>query len=267
MTAAASACCRVLYGDPLVELLLGESLHPGGLDGTRRLLAATSLAAGSRLLDTGCGSGASSRLAAGEFGLMVEGVDVSRAAIRRARERTAHDQGAVRFRTGDLTELPYPAARFDAVLTECVLPTLPKQAALTELRRVLRPGGYLLLSDVRADEAAIDQIPANIAVALCLGGAWRADEVTWLLADSGFRVGHRWDQDELLESFAERVVTRLDLLRVAGRDLDLDMRTLAEALGAGMPHRGMNWRGALGEIGRTLANGRLGYFSLVARAV
>jgi len=270
LEASATPCCRVLYGHPLVELVLGESLHPGGIDGTRRLLAAASLAPGARLLDAGCGSGASARLAAGEFSLLVAGIDVSAAAIRRAHERAMRDRHAIEFRTGDLTELPYQAATFDGVLVECVLSTLPKQAALDELRRVLRAGGRLLLSDVRAeaDAAATDRIPAGLAAALCLGGAWRTGEIDRLLAEAGFRVEHHWEQGQLLEAFVDRAVARLELLRVAGRDLDLDLATVMNAVEAsiGAHTRVVDWRAALAEVGRALAGGSLGYFSVVARA-
>ncbi|MDQ3689526.1 MAG: class I SAM-dependent methyltransferase [Chloroflexota bacterium] len=271
LDSSATACCRVLYGHPLVELVLGESLHPGGIDGTRRLLAAASLARAARLLDAGCGSGATARLAADEFGLVVEGIDVSDAAIRRARERTLGDRGAVRFRTGDLRNLSYEAATFDAVLAECVLSTLPKRAALLELRRVLRPDGRLLLSDVRAeaDRAATDEMPAELAAALCLGGAWRPGEADQLLGEAGFRVERQWDDGQLLETFVERAVAHVELLRVAGRDLELDLATITSALGAriGAHARAVDWRAGLAEIGRAVAGGSMGYFSLVARAV
>ncbi|MGH2428523.1 MAG: class I SAM-dependent methyltransferase, partial [Candidatus Limnocylindria bacterium] len=270
LDSSATACCRVLYGHPLVELVLGESLHPGGIDGTRRLLAAGSLAPGARLLDAGCGSGASARLAAGEFRQVVAGIDVSEAAIQRARERSMSDRDAIEFRTGDLTELPYQAATFDAVLVECVLSTLPKQVALLELRRVLRSGGRLLLSDVRAqaDAATAHRIPAGLAGALCLGGAWQIGEVDRLLAEAGFRVERRWEEAQALEAFVDRAVARIELLRVAGRDLDLDLAAMTNAVGAsiGAHGLGVDLRAALAEVRRALAGGSLGYFSAVARA-
>jgi hypothetical protein len=58
-SSAVEACCASLYGHPLVELIAGQSFHPGGLVSTRRLLDSAHLAPGARILDAGCGLGAS----------------------------------------------------------------------------------------------------------------------------------------------------------------------------------------------------------------
>jgi hypothetical protein len=63
-------------------------------------------------------------------------------------------------------------------------------------------------------------------------------------------------------------VARIELLRVAGRDLDLDLAAITNTVGAsiGAHGLGVDWRAALAEVGRALAGGSVGYFSLVARA-
>ena len=66
------ACCSAVYGSPLAELLVGDSLHPGGLAEYAQPARGGPTAPGSRLLDIGCGLGASARLAADRFGLRVE---------------------------------------------------------------------------------------------------------------------------------------------------------------------------------------------------
>ncbi len=107
MTVALSvveACCASLYGHPLVELIAGESFHPGGLASTRRALDAARLPAKARVLDAGCGLGASARLAALEFGLVVDACDVSSAAIQRARVLAESAGARVRFTEASLLE-------------------------------------------------------------------------------------------------------------------------------------------------------------------
>jgi hypothetical protein len=71
------ACCAATYSSDVVALLLGYSYHPGGLALTRRLAARLGLAAGQRVLDVAAGRGGSGLLLAAEFGVTVDGVDLS----------------------------------------------------------------------------------------------------------------------------------------------------------------------------------------------
>jgi ubiquinone/menaquinone biosynthesis C-methylase UbiE len=112
-----------------------------------------------RVLDVGCGTG---RLAArlrampGVQSLagtasvrLVVGVDFSAGMLAQARTRLAPDDGsatAVLVR-GDATRLPLADAAFDAAVSTEAFHWFPDQdAALAEIRRVLRPGGRLLLA-------------------------------------------------------------------------------------------------------------------------
>ncbi len=99
---------------------------------------------GHRVLDAGCGSGAlASALQA--KGAQVTGFDASPAMVDLARDRLG--EGAA-IQVANLAEpLPFDDAAFDDVVSSLVLHYLPDWTApLAELRRVLRPGGRLLLS-------------------------------------------------------------------------------------------------------------------------
>jgi SAM-dependent methyltransferase len=102
-----------------------------------------------RILDYGCGYG---RIA-GELHRLgftaVEGVDLSAALITRARQQWP----ALRFRVIDTPPtLPHPDESHDAVLLFAVLTCIPTDSGqrelVAELRRLLRPGGLLYLSDL-----------------------------------------------------------------------------------------------------------------------
>ncbi|MEW1658775.1 MULTISPECIES: class I SAM-dependent methyltransferase [unclassified Streptomyces] len=96
------------------------------------------------VLDIGCGDGTAAATAADALaGHRVIGVDWSQDALRRAAPRIDH---VVR---GQLTDdgLPFATGSADAVLfSEVIEHLVDPDAALDELRRVLRPGGHLLLS-------------------------------------------------------------------------------------------------------------------------
>src|SRR6266446_2614401 len=92
-----------------------------------------------RILDVGCGTGANLQMLA-EFGV-AEGVDVAAEALEFCRAR-----GLGSVRQGAAESLPYADAQFDLVTGLDVVEHLDDDVAgLSEMRRVLRPGGRALL--------------------------------------------------------------------------------------------------------------------------
>jgi SAM-dependent methyltransferase len=92
-----------------------------------------------RILDVGCGTGAN-LLMLSEYG-DAEGVDVSEDALAFCRER-----GLDKVKLGAAEELPYEDGTFDLVTAFDVVEHIDDDlAGLREMRRVLRPGGRVLL--------------------------------------------------------------------------------------------------------------------------
>ncbi|MFL5871456.1 MAG: class I SAM-dependent methyltransferase [Solirubrobacterales bacterium] len=109
-----------------------------------RLLGA---APGLRILDAGCGRG-ETVLACARAGAEVAGIDYSEAAVELTLQMLADVQPEADIRVGSVTELPWPDSSFDRVQFSDVIEHLdPPQTvpALREFRRVLKPGGYLLV--------------------------------------------------------------------------------------------------------------------------
>lgn len=100
------------------------------------------------LVDVGCGNGAQTLLFADSFD-RVTGVDIDPAFLARF-EQSVQDQGLsgrVQGLLGEGGRLPLPDACADCVTSFTVLEHVPDQrAALAEMRRILRPGGRLLLT-------------------------------------------------------------------------------------------------------------------------
>jgi SAM-dependent methyltransferase len=101
------------------------------------MLDAVGASHGTRLLDVACGPGFIAGAAAAR-GAIVTGLDFAAAMVAQARRRWP----ALTFREGDAEALPFDAGTFDAVVMNFGLLHLARpDAALTEARRVLRPGG------------------------------------------------------------------------------------------------------------------------------
>jgi len=105
-----------------------------------------------RILDMGCGIGASTVPAAATFpDAEVHGIDVGASILRYAHARAEHLGAAVHFRQGSAEHTPYPDGHFDVVYS-CVLlhETSPEAMAaiLAESKRLLKPGGIAIHLEV-----------------------------------------------------------------------------------------------------------------------
>jgi ubiquinone/menaquinone biosynthesis C-methylase UbiE len=144
------------------------------------------LAPGDAVLEIGCGHGQTlARLAERVAGGFAAGIDPSdvmvRLATRRLRRAIARGRAAVE--RAEASRLPFPDARFDAALAVHVLPFWPDPTReLREIRRVLRPGGLLVLGFRPDGPEARASLPASVY------HLRPASEVAALLREAGFEV-------------------------------------------------------------------------------
>ncbi|ALC24670.1 class I SAM-dependent methyltransferase [Streptomyces pristinaespiralis] len=140
MTGTGSPALRDFYEDPAVPVASGDARSRRQ---ARLLAEALGTSPGQLVVDVGCGDGSAARAAAPFLrGHRLVGVDWSHDALRRARP---HLGNVVR---GELDcGLPLADGCADAVLfSEVIEHLVDPDHALDELRRILRPGGHLMLS-------------------------------------------------------------------------------------------------------------------------
>ena len=231
---ALKACCAAVYGSEWTSLLLGESLHPGGLALTERLGRLLNLDPSSTVLDIATGRGASAIHLARVFGCRVIGLDYGETNLEAAKQAT-RDAGLehlVSFCRSDAERLPLADGTVDAAICECAFCTFPdKTAAARELARVIRPGGHLGLSDLTREGPLPPELGSLLSWIACLGDAHPADEYTAEVVSAGFASPLVERHDDALLALARQVRGRLvsiDLLQKLGQ-VDLRIGDLEQA--------------------------------------
>ncbi len=145
---------------------------------------------GETLVDLGCGRGLDVIRAAGRVGPggAAVGVDHSEEMLAKARAGVPPFLGNVRFVRSALEALDLPAGFADVVVSNCTINHAPDKAAVyREVRRVLKPGGRFVVSDVLAREELPEAVRSDPAAwAACHGGAVPEEEYLAAVRAAGF---------------------------------------------------------------------------------
>jgi len=119
---------------------------------SRMVIELAKIKAGDKVLDVGCGTGnltLTAKLYTGASG-SVYGIDASPKMIEVAQKKAKRIGSETIFEVGLIEQLAYPDATFDIVISRLVIHHLPdnlKRTAFTEILRVLKAGGHLLVAD------------------------------------------------------------------------------------------------------------------------
>ncbi len=208
---------------------------PAGADlglGCGNPVALADLRPGETVLDLGSGAGMDAFLAASKVGPggRVIGVDMTPAMLARARRNAELGGHAnVEFREGLIEALPLDDASVDAILSNCVINLSPqKDRVFREARRVLRPGGRMVVSDLVLEA----ELPAAIAGRIdatvgCIGNASLRADYLRTAREAGFG-----SVEILKESgYGAAVAADSPLARDVARDTGLPLSRIAELLG------------------------------------
>jgi SAM-dependent methyltransferase len=218
----------------------------------RRIVADLPIPRGGNVLDLGSGDGSWLRWLAAEVGAQgsATGVDLSRGLLRLSRRslRRLRPRGAVRFIAGRAETLPFRDGSFDLAWCAQSLISLPDlEAALSEMARVVRPGGYVSVLEDDALHEVLLGWPPDLELAIRTA-QWN------LLGGNGKRsrhyVGRRLDgllRRAGLQPRGRRTyaIDRRTPLEDVERDFVLEeLRALDTSLGNALP------RGARSELKR-----------------
>ena len=183
-----------------------EEFHIGGRVATESFLDQLDLLSDDHVLDVGCGLGGASRFVAQRYGSRVTGIDLTQEYVETGQvlcswvgleHRIALDQG-------NATALSYPVGAFDkAYMMHVGMNIADKQLLVSEMHRVLRPGGYLGIYDVMRVGDGDLTFPVPWAATAESSAVASPDEYKHALKAVGFQiVAERNRRDFALEFFA-----------------------------------------------------------------
>lgn len=185
--AAPATLGRVLHWATGYDLLVWLFTRRSDRVFREQLVGLAHLVAGESVLDIGCGTGTLAIVAKREVGAngKVCGIDASPAMIARATSKATRAGVRVSFRNAVAEALPFPDAHFDVVLSTLMLHHLPRklrQQCAREVRRVLKPGGRVLVVDF-----GVPQRKSGFLAHFHRHGHVDPGEIVALLEEAGFR--------------------------------------------------------------------------------
>ena len=192
---ATSACC----GDEVYNIMADDYTKLDGYVANADLGLGCGLPTefakikeGDVVIDLGSGAGNDAFIArrlTGEKGKVI-GVDFTEAMIARARvnaEKLGYHN--VEFRQGDIESMPVTAGKADVIVSNCVLNLVPnKHKVISEIFRVLKPGGHFSISDIVL-EGDLPSRWKEVAefYAGCVSGAIQRTEYLDIIKEAGFK--------------------------------------------------------------------------------
>lgn len=189
-------------------------------------LAFSDVTTGQTVLDLGCGAGLDLLLAVERVGSTgkVIGVDINDDMLALARKRTEKFSN-IDLRKGAIESLPIESGSIDWVISNCVINlSQDKQQAFSEIARVLKPGGKMLVSDIVADQLPWWVRRSGVLNAACGGGVISERNYLDGLQSAGMQncevvARQHYDANQLASIITESVPAFVSKIRCCGQSV------------------------------------------------
>ena len=185
-----------------------DHFHGRGVEATEDMANRLEVVATDHVLDVGSGLGGPARYFARRFGCRVSGIDLTAEFCDVARHLTSRLglTDRVSFEEGDALAMPFGDTAFDGAYSMNVSMNIAdKRALYREIHRVLRPGAWLVLSEVVRGPGGEPDYPEPWARTASASFLATVDETRANLAASGFTIEGERDTTEAALAYGARV--------------------------------------------------------------
>ncbi|TGE34426.1 DVU_1556 family methyltransferase [Desulfosporosinus sp. Sb-LF] len=192
-----------LYESDVLRLTTGDTLRPGGFSLTDLGVESCDFLPGARVLDVGCGSGATVERLVSLYQLRATGLDPSEVLLESGKKKNP----GLNLIRGLGEDLPFPANHMDGVLAECALSVMEDlDQVLIEIFRVLKPGGLLVANDVYARNPDGIKGLQELNLNSCIRRALPKEQLINKLLKQGFNIVNWSDHTNLLTQLTVNLI-------------------------------------------------------------
>lgn len=191
------------YESCCMQEATGETLRPGGFTLTQKALSFCGLTEQSKVLDVGCGMGATASYLYENYGIKVVGIDPSSKLLGMAKAKNP----SATFILGFGESLPFEKESFECVIAECTLSLMNAlHVSLKEVHRVLEKGGWFVITDVYAKNPEALKPMENFSLNSCMRGLHHLPLLQHELEMMGFEVMLLEECSQLLKELMVKII-------------------------------------------------------------
>lgn len=235
-----------LYECPAMQDTLGDALRPGGTDITKKAVEFCKFKEKDKLLDLGCGKGATIKYLSDNYNIKAIGLDISENLAKEAKRINENSEIIV----SSAEDMPFDRHVFDGVFAECTLSLMDNLGkVIDEVYRIIKPGGYFVISDIYAGNTKYLDELQSFSVNTCLRNPHNIDKLKDLLTEKGFNILLEEKQDEYMKKLAFKIIFQYGSMKNFWNASIGDSCNCSEA----------------NEFQDTLKKSKIGYFLMIAR--